>query len=419
MLGDVAALRNRRLVTLMLGHFTVDSYVGLLPVLYPLLIHRFQLNLETVGLVTLAYTGVGAISQPLFGLVADRFGTRLTGLALAWTAVTFSTIGLAPTFTVMVVIAALSGLGSGAFHPFGALAVRGVLPERGANMSMSVYVTGGTVGVALGPLIGVALFSIFGTHGTLLTVLPGASIGVYLLLAMRGHLQPPSPGLAGYSPDYAGESKGTALVGPVPLVPLGATVAVMAARNCTMFTLQSYTPTWYHQLGYPAWFYGLLATTLVLSSAVGTVGCGALADRFGRRTVIIASLLLSIPAIGLFVFAPGLLGFAWAVLVGFLAASTAPLMLMLAQELMVGRAGLASGLILGLGFIAGAIGVPLTGAVADRVGLQTALSVQLILVALTIGMALLLPTEDRLRRLRDQRSDTNLIGLDGLARPVR
>ena len=55
---------NRRLLTLWLGHFTVDSYVGVLPVLYPLLIQRFQLSLETVGLLTLAYTGVASVSQP-------------------------------------------------------------------------------------------------------------------------------------------------------------------------------------------------------------------------------------------------------------------------------------------------------------------------------------------------------------------
>jgi hypothetical protein len=58
-------LRNGKLLTLMLGHFTVDSYVGVLPVLYPLLIGRFQLSLATVGLVSLAYSGMAAISQPL------------------------------------------------------------------------------------------------------------------------------------------------------------------------------------------------------------------------------------------------------------------------------------------------------------------------------------------------------------------
>ncbi len=387
-------LRNRGLVTLMLGHFTVDSYVGVLPVLYPLLIHRFQLNLETIGIVTLAYTGMASVSQPLFGILADRYGTRLTGLALAWTAATFATIGFAPTFPLLVGMAALSGLGSGAFHPFGALTVRGLLPARGANTAMSVYVTGGTVGVAAGPLIGILLVALFGLHGTLLTILPGTVIAAYLLVAMRPRRASMGKSAAPSQTDWRRS---------LALVPLATTVGVMASRNCTVFTLQSFTPTWYHELGYQPWFYGPLVTTLVLSSALGTVGCGALADRFGRKAVIIASLVASIPAVLLFVLVPGPLGFVWAVLVGFLAASTAPLTLMIAQELMVGRAGLASGLVLGLAFVTGAIGVPVTGAIADRVGLQAALALQIAVVLATIPLALTLPGEQYLRRLREKR----------------
>jgi FSR family fosmidomycin resistance protein-like MFS transporter len=390
----LAPLHNRRLVTLMLGHFCVDSYVGLLPVLYPLLIHRFQLDLQTVGLVTLAYTGMSSVSQPLFGFLADRHGTRFTGLTMAWTAVTFAAMGFMPTFPALVAVAALSGLGSGAFHPFGALSVRRALPERGANTAMSVYVTGGTIGVAAGPLIGIVLYGLFGTRGTLLTLLPGCAIGAYLLMALR--------------PRAGGDAR-SARARPawgqaVPLVPLFAAVGMMASRNCTVFTLQSFTPTWYQQLGYQPWFYGPLVTTLVLSSAMGTIGCGALADRFGRRTVINVSVLLSIPAVALYVLFPGPLGFLWAVLVGFLAASTAPLTLMIAQELMAGRAGLASGLILGLAFVTGAVGVPLTGAVADHVGLRLALGLQVAVVIATIGIGLLLPSEGSLRKLRERRA---------------
>ena len=104
-------LRNGKLLTLMLGHFTVDSYVGVIPVLYPLLIGRFRLSLATVGLVSLAYSGMAAISQPLFGIIADRFGTRLTGLALAWTALTFAVIGFVNSFPLLLVLALASGLG--------------------------------------------------------------------------------------------------------------------------------------------------------------------------------------------------------------------------------------------------------------------------------------------------------------------
>src|SRR5690242_4362564 len=103
-------LRNRPLLTLMLGHFTVDMYVGLLPVLYPLLIGRFNVDLATVGLVTLAYSGMASISQPFFGWVADRFGTRFIGLALIWTATTYATIGFAPSFPVLLALAAASGI---------------------------------------------------------------------------------------------------------------------------------------------------------------------------------------------------------------------------------------------------------------------------------------------------------------------
>src|ERR687885_543240 len=127
----IATFRNRALVTLMLGHLVVDSYVGLLPVLYPLLIGRFQLSLGTVGLVALAYTGMASVSQPLFGLIADRWGTRFTGLALIWTAATFAAVGFAPSFPVLLAIAFASGAGSAAFHPFGALTVRRLLPPRG------------------------------------------------------------------------------------------------------------------------------------------------------------------------------------------------------------------------------------------------------------------------------------------------
>src|SRR5438270_12203215 len=114
----------------MLGHFAVDSYAGLLPVLYPLLIGRFHLDLGTVGLVALAYTGTASISQPLFGAVADRYGTRFTGAALLWTATTFAAVGFAPTFPVLLVIAAFSDLGPDFFPPLGGLTVRPLAPAR-------------------------------------------------------------------------------------------------------------------------------------------------------------------------------------------------------------------------------------------------------------------------------------------------
>jgi MFS transporter, FSR family, fosmidomycin resistance protein len=382
-------LRNGKLLTLMLGHFTVDSYVGVIPVLYPLLIGRFHLSFATVGLVSLAYGGMAAISQPLFGILADRFGTRFTGLALAWTAITFSIVGFVNSFPLLLALALASGLGSGAFHPLGALDVRGLLPKWRRSFGMSIYVTAGTVGVAAGPLIGILAFGAFGIHGTGLLVVPGLVTGGYLLWRMRTQ---PVAGLAD------AVKKTAVTTGPVPLLALAAVIGVMMSRSWTVNVFQAFTPTWYRQLGYGPEFYGPLATTLVLASAAGTVGCGSLADRFGRRTVILGTLVLSVPAIFLFTMFPGPWAFLTAILIGFLAASTAPLMLLMAQQLMASRAGLASGLVMGLGFVTGAIGVPINGAIGDAVGLQKSLLTHVILVILTIGIAWFLPREEEMER---------------------
>src|SRR5258708_22936219 len=98
-------LRSGKLLTLMLGHLTVDSYVGVIPVLYPILIGRFRLSLATVGLVSLAYSGMAAVSQPLFGVLADRFGTRFTGLALFLTPLTFSLVRFVTSFPLLLLLA--------------------------------------------------------------------------------------------------------------------------------------------------------------------------------------------------------------------------------------------------------------------------------------------------------------------------
>ena len=391
--GLLQALRNRGLVALAFGHMTVDSYVGVLPVLYPVLIGRFHLDLGTIGLLSLAYTGMSSISQPFFGLIADRWGTRLVGGALLWTAAWFAAIGFAPSFPLLIAAGGIAGLGSGFFHPLGALTVRGLLTERGSNAAMSLYVSGGTFGVAMGPLLGVLVFGLLAVQGTALLLLPGLVCSAFLLVWMRARGPRNAEGSA--DPARAPAS------GIVPVVPLVATVLMMMSRTWTTATLQAWVPTWYHQLGYPPWFYGGLASTIVLCSALGTIGCGSLADRFGRRRVVMVALWLSVPAVWLFVAFPGPQGFVTAALVGFLAASTSPLMLLMAQELLAARAGLASGLILGIGFMTAAVGVPITGNVGDRFGLQAALLLQVAVVAATIPIAFLLPTERYLRRLRE------------------
>jgi FSR family fosmidomycin resistance protein-like MFS transporter len=122
--------------------------------------------------------------------------------------------------------------------------------------------------------------------------------------------------------------------------------------------------------------------------------------------VTLGSLVLTIPIILLFAQFTGPIGFLLGALLGFAAASTGPLMLVMAQQLMRGRAGLASGLILGLGFVTGAIGVPVTGAVADVYGIPMALRLQVVIVIATLAIAYFLPTEGQMAALTQGRRAT-------------
>jgi FSR family fosmidomycin resistance protein-like MFS transporter len=393
--AGTALLANPALLTLMLGHCILDMYVGLLPILYPVLTHRFHLDLGTVGLISLAYSGMASISQPFFGLLADRYGTRLIGLALIWTAGMFSIVGLAPTFPIMVALAAVAGLGSGMYHPMGAISARAVIDDRRRNSAMAVYVTAGTIGVAVGPLLGAIIFSAFGAPGTVVMIFPGIGTALWLLREVKG-----VPGRQ----SARGRSTPVPAV-PVPIWALVGVILVMMSRNWTVIGFEAFIPSWYKSLGYGAGFYGPLATTVVLASALGTVGSGRLADRYGRRGIILGTLLLTIPFILLFSQFTGPSAFITGGMVGLLAASTGPLTLVMAQELMAGRAGLASGLIMGLAFVTGAIGVPITGVVADAFGMQTAFRLQVVIVIATLFVIPLLPTEERLAELGRRRAE--------------
>lgn len=381
-----AVLQNRALLMLILGHFIIDSYSGFISVMNPLLVERFDLSLSTAGFVSLAYSGMSSISQPIFGLITDRFGARWIGLALVWTALMFAASGFAPSYTLVLVALGLAGIGSGAYHPMGAVSANAVIPAPLRNTAMSIYVTGGTIGMALGPLVGAVLFSAMGLNGTSLLLIPGALIGLWLMYEMRLHALR----------DKDKPKAKPAPLSTVPWGPLMVVVGILMLRNWTNQSYQNFTPLWYSRMGYSSGYYSALVTTLVLSSAVGAVVCGNLADRYGRKVVMIWSLILSIPPMFLYVWFPGSFGFVSAILLGLCAGSTGPLTLVMAQQMMAGRAGIASGMILGLGFITGAIGMPVTGWIADLSSIPFALTSQVVIVVISIILAFMMPSEKQM-----------------------
>lgn len=368
----------------MFGHFSVDMFGGLLPVLYPLMAIKFGLDKFEVGLVALSFTAASSLSQPLFGYIADRYGSRqLAPLSLVWSALMFGLVGFSPTAGFLIVAAFLSGLGSGAYHPLGAANASAATGEFQKNTAMSIYTVGGSSGYAMGPLLGAALFGIFGPRGSLFMV-PLGFLAAFLILRSFKRL-----GLG--LPDA--QRRARALQEKIRYRPLAPIIAVVMLRSWLFLSVVTFIPVWYQDQGYGPGFYGLLTSLVIISGAAGTLIGGFLADRFGQRQVLVLSLCASIPALFLFVLFPGPIALLTGVLFGLVAESTISVTLVMAQRLLPGRVGMASGFILGLSFVAGGIGVPVIGALADRIGMANALMVMSVVLLAAILCVFLIPRE--------------------------
>jgi FSR family fosmidomycin resistance protein-like MFS transporter len=132
-------------------------------------------------------------------------------------------------------------------------------------------------------------------------------------------------------------------------------------------------------------------TTMLVFGALGTVLGGRLADHFGRRPVLIASLLIPTPLIFMLSFAGVIPGVALAAAIGLATVSSFSITVVMGQEFLPRRIGLASGFTLGVSIGAGGLAAPLFGAIADAHGLQTAIELTAIPPLLGALLAFTIP----------------------------
>jgi MFS transporter, FSR family, fosmidomycin resistance protein len=340
--------------------------------------------------VILASQASSSLIQPLFGLWSDRRGAMWllpAGVAVAGMGIALAAD--APSYWLVLVLVLVSGLGSAAYHPEGSK-FAGFVSGRKRASGMSWFSIGGNLGFGVGPIATTAVVVAFGLRGGLILAVPGLAVALALLVGasyLRGFV----PG-AGTTRAAAGRDDTAAMT---------LLLGVIALRSVAWFALITFVPLWEVSLGHSEAYGNRLLSLMLLAGGLGTIVAGPAADRLGRRPVLLASLLATGPLVLVFVLVGGVPGAIALAGVGVCVIGTFGVTMVMSQEYLPRRVGMASGLSIGLSIGLGGVAAVGLGALADSIDLRTALYIAAAAPAPAVVLTALLPPTAA-RRLRPE-----------------
>lgn len=356
------------LVAISVSHFLNDMIQSLIPAIYPVLKDSFALDFTQIGLITLAFNITASLLQPVVGLYTDRkplpfsltigMGITLSGLLV---------LASAHVYAMLVLGAAMVGLGSAVFHPESSRVAR--LASGGRyGFAQSLFQVGGNIGSSLGPLLAALIVVPFG-QGSIAWFSAIALAGMILLFNVgrwyRNRLPLPKPPAK------------RAVVGGVELGARQVTAAlvVLALLIFSKFLYVSSLTTFYtfyviERFGVDVQTSQLLLFVFLVASAAGTFIGGPIGDRFGRKVVIWGSIVGALPFTLMLPYANLFWTVVLTTVIGVVISSAFSAIVVMGHALLPSRIGMVSGLFFGFAFGMSGIGAAVLGILADHTSIE-------------------------------------------------
>jgi FSR family fosmidomycin resistance protein-like MFS transporter len=342
-------------------HLLNDLLQSMLPAVYPILKSNLRLDFAQIGLITFVNSGTASLLQPLVGAYTDRRPQPFS-LAAGMTATLMGVLLLASAgrFALVLIAAALIGIGSSIFHPESSRIAR--LASGGRHgFAQSLFQVGGNVGSSIGPLLA-AFIVLPNGQSSLVWFSAVALLGIALLWQVgrwyreQQRLQAPR----------AGTRHDAAPLTPQVKRALTLIIVLLFSKYVYLASLTSY---------YTFYLIGRFNVSVQVAQlhlflflgavAAGTMIGGPVGDRIGRRRVILWSILGVLP----FTLALPYANLFWTRLlsvgIGLVLASALSAIVVYAQELLPGRVGTVAGLLFGFAFGIAGIGAAAIGQLAD------------------------------------------------------
>ena len=350
------------------SHLLNDTIQALLPSIYPVLKDSFQLSFAQLGWITFVFQCTASLFQPVVGWVTDKrsiphslaagMGLSLAGLLA---------LAAADNYPLILISAAVIGLGSAIFHPEASRVAHMAAGAR-RGFAQSLFQLGGNAGSSLGPLL--AAFIVV-SHGK-------GNVAWFALLALLGAFILWRVGRWQQSNLDRISRKHHSAIHPASHLSrrqVGFALAILVALIFSKFVYLTSMTTYYtfyliRHFQVSVKTSQLLLFVLLFSVALGTIAGGPVGDRIGRKRVIWGSILgvapfsLALPHVGL----TGTV--ILTVFIGMILSSAFSAILVYAQELVPGKVGLVAGLFFGLAFGVAGIGSAALGHLADHTGIE-------------------------------------------------
>ncbi|WP_417424232.1 MFS transporter [Hoeflea sp.] len=352
-------------VALSVCHFLNDTMQSVLAAIYPILKINYALSFGQIGMLTFAFQFTASLLQPAIGAFTDKrpisyglpvgMGFSLVGLLL---------LSSAGYYGLLLLAAALVGLGSAVFHPESSRIAR--LASGGRHgTAQSVFQVGGNLGTACGPLLAAFIIVPNGQASV-------AWFGVAALIAMV---------ILTKVSRWYGAFRRAAVGRPAPdktlthsrrrvMVALVVLALLVFTKNIYIASFTSfYTFFVIERFGVGVQASQVMLFVFLGAMAAGTLIGGPIGDRIGARAVIWVSILGILPFTLMLPYADLFWTTVLTVIIGVVLASAFPAIIVFAQELVPGRIGLIAGVFFGFAFGMGGISAAVLGQVADVKGI--------------------------------------------------
>jgi len=371
-----------------MSHALQHAFFTALPITYPLVVKEFGVSYATLGLV-LAVAGVtGGLLQGAAGLYARVEARTILVYQNLLTAVVALVTGLSPSFAFFGASRWAGAVVTSPQHPVGASMLARRFPERRGS-ALAWHTTGGSIGNLCAPLLASVLILAVGWRWTLALFALPLLVGALLLWRY----------LPAEREQPAHERSAIPLWRVVlrrrPLLLILASTVAGAGRG--LGSLSAYVPVYLgNGLHLDQILVGLVFTVLLVGSVAGPLGAGWLADRWGRRPLVIISYVIGAATLAAFGRTGGSL---WillpvALLVGVFVYSESPLLQSLYSDVVQASSSRgAFGVYFMAAYGGGSLWLVVLGAVIDRFGFGAAFLVMAGSFLLAVPLVLLAGSE--------------------------